>query len=71
MQNVSEKRLAEMLDAQYQVGQMSELEAIGLLEEFRTKRKASTYALYAAIAAIVSALLAVGSLVVSIIALRH
>jgi hypothetical protein len=71
MQPVSEKRLAELLDAQYQHGQITELEAAQILEEFRSKRKASTYALYAVIAAIVSALIAAGSLVVSIIALRH
>jgi hypothetical protein len=74
LQNLSEKRLAEILDAQYQHGEITELEAGRMLEEFRSaraQRKASTYALYAAIAAVVSALLAGGSLVVSIIALRH
>jgi hypothetical protein len=51
MQNLSEKRLAKMLDDLYRSGTISELEVAGRLEEFRTKRKASTYALYSAIAA--------------------
>ena len=69
-----EKRLAELLDDHRQAGMMTELEAARILEEFRSaraQRNASTYALYATIAAMVSVLLAAGSLVVSILALRH
>ena len=74
MKPVTEKRLAEILDDYYRSGLITELEAAQTLEELRSaraQRKASTYALYAVIAAIVSALIAAGSLVVSIMALRH
>ena len=67
-----EKIIEQLLEQRLQHGTIDRLSQIKLLEEFRSaraQRKASTYALYAAIAAAISAVFAAASVVISILAL--
>jgi hypothetical protein len=63
----------QYLENQFKAGIMSQTSKMKMLEDFRSaraQRRASTYAVYAAIAAVVSTVVAVGSLVISVIALH-
>jgi hypothetical protein len=68
-----EEQFERYLDNQFAAGLMDRISTIKMLEDFRSaraQRRASTYALYATIAAAISTLVAIGSLVISIIALH-
>jgi len=72
-QDDDEKMFEQYLEKQYKAGYRDQISKMKLLEDFRSaraQRRASTYALYAAIAAALSTAVAVGSLVISIIALH-
>ena len=71
-QDDDEKMFEQYLDSQFNAGSRDQISKMKLLEGFRSaraQRRASTYALYAAIAAVLSTVVAVGSLMISIIAL--
>jgi hypothetical protein len=68
-----EEVFEKYLENHYNAGTLSQSSKMKLLEDFRSaraQRRASTYAIYAAIAAVISTAVAVGSLVISIIALH-
>jgi hypothetical protein len=68
-----EELFEQYLENQFNAGTMDQVSKMRMLEDFRSalaQRRASTYALYAAIAAIISTLVAIGSFVISIIALH-
>ena len=68
-----EELFEKYLEERCKVGEMDQLSKMRMLEDFRSaraQRQASTYAGYAAIAAVISTLVAIGSFVISIIALN-
>jgi hypothetical protein len=70
-----EEIMKQYLEDRLRVGELTQMDKMRILEDFRAaqaQRRASTYALYATIAAPVSTLFAAVSVVISIIALmRH
>jgi hypothetical protein len=72
-QDDDEKAFEQYLENQYNAGYRDKISKMKLLEEFRSaraQRRAATYALYAALAAGVSTVIAIISLGVSVIALH-